>query len=439
MRTYKLLNWLAILALLIGVLPAGAASTPVVLAKPAPDSTAAPATSLPFVQNPIKSTAPTSASTWCVAGSFQPGGGWDNGSTPLYDDGTNGDLVAGDGIYSLDYAVAKAAGYYEWKVFSCGTWNGYSGEEGDNKWLYTTTNPETVKFIFDTNTLTDGYKPSTNMANVVDSSAALTNTWTAVGDWQGWDQNSTATIMNPIAPGLYAVTYTVASAGAHMYKATETGSWSHQFGPDGRSVNSGNYNFTTTSANQVVGFYVDTARGRINAVPAGTPGTANWYLRGTMNGWSGTQDQLYDDGTHGDLVAGDGVYSLDYTFPSDRYISVEDHRQRLEHQLPQQQCLAVCQHGQPDRQIHARHEYLLRRLVAGSRTSSTPTTIFRPPGRPLARGKAGTSPTQRPRPDQFGDRAVRASVIPFPAASNYTFKVGKTGNWKYPVWRWWPR
>jgi hypothetical protein len=43
-----------------------------------------------------------------------------------------------------------------------------------------------------------------------------------------------------------------------------------------------------------VAFYLDAARARIMAVPAGTPGTAQWYLRGTMNGWSGTQDQLYD-------------------------------------------------------------------------------------------------------------------------------------------------
>ena len=310
----RLLNWLAIIALLLGALPAGVVPTRVAVAQPASELTTAPTASLPFAQP----NAPTSASTWCVAGDFQTGGGWDNGSTPLYDDGTHGDFVAGDGIYSLDYSVAKTAGYYEWKIFSCGTWNGYPGQ-GNNKWLYTTANPQTVKFVFDTNTVTDGYKPSTNLANVIDSSGALTNTWTAVGDWQpggAFSNTLPASQMAQIAPGLYAVTYTVSIAGAYQYKVTETGSWAHQFGPDGRSIDSGNDNFTTTSANQVVGFYVDAARGRIKAVPAGTAGTANWCAAGSFQpggGWDNGSTPLYDDGTHGDFVAGDGIYSLDYS------------------------------------------------------------------------------------------------------------------------------
>ena len=46
-----------------------------------------------------------SATNWCAAGSFQA---WNNASTPMYDDGTQGDLVANDGIYSLDTAVSVA-------------------------------------------------------------------------------------------------------------------------------------------------------------------------------------------------------------------------------------------------------------------------------------------------------------------------------------------
>ena len=304
MKRKTLVVWLTVLAVLVSLLPLNvspAFSKPIERVIPEQGEGTLPA-------------APAAASNWCVAGDFQ---GWNNGSDPLYDDGTHGDLVANDGVLSLDYAITQTVGYAGWKIFSCGTWTGYPGEEGDNKWLYTTTNPETVKFVFDTGTVNDGYRPSTNLANVIDSADMLTNTWTAVGNWQPggiFSNTLPASQMAPVAPGLYAVTYTVPSAGAYQYKVTETGSWAHQFGPDGRSVNSGNFNFTTTSANQVVGFFLDVARGRIRAVPAGAAGTAQWYLRGSMNGWSGTQDQLYDDGTHGDLVPGDGIYSLNYTF-----------------------------------------------------------------------------------------------------------------------------
>jgi glycosidase len=307
MKHKTLIIWLTVLAVLVGLFP----------------QMARPALSQPVDRAPIDQPertvplAPAAPSNWCVAGGFQPGGGWNNGSDPLYDDGTHGDLVANDGVFSLDYVVAKAPGYYEWKFFACGTWDGYPGEEGANKWLYTTTNPQTVKFLLDTNVNADGYKPSTYLTNVADSFAALTNTWTAVGNWQSaiWNNNDPATLMTQIAPGRYAVTYTVAAAGTYMFKVSRTGSWDQQFGPDGRSVNSGNFTFTTTSPNQVVGFFLDAGNARIQAVPAGTPGTASWYLRGSMNGW-GTSDPLYDDGTHGDLVAGDGVYSLAYPLAS---------------------------------------------------------------------------------------------------------------------------
>ena len=89
-------------------------------------------------------------SNWCVAGGFQPGGGWNNSSDPLYDDGTHGDLDQGDGIFSLDYTIAKPAATYEWKIFECGSWNGYPGEGSGNKWLITSIDNQMVTFTFAT-------------------------------------------------------------------------------------------------------------------------------------------------------------------------------------------------------------------------------------------------------------------------------------------------
>jgi glycosidase len=418
MKRKTLVVWLTVLSVMVSLLPINAL----------------PAAAQPIDRSPIDQTerttpaAPTDASTWCVAGGFQPGGGWNNGSDALYDDGTHGDLVPGDGIYSLDYSIAKAAGYYEWKIFSCGTWNGYPGEEGNNKWLYTTANPETVKFVFDTNTLNDGYKPSTNMANVVDSFSALSSTWTAVGDWQGWDNGSITTTMSLIAPGLYAVTYTVPTAGSHLYKATETGSWTHQFGPDGRSTDSGNFNFTTTTADQVVGFYLDAARGRIKAVPAGAPGTASWYLRGTMNGWSGTQDQLYDDGTHGDLVSGDGVYSLNYTFASagDYFwkITVNDWSTNY----PNNNAWLTVAAGQTvrftlDTNNHNDDWWPKSNIVNANDVLPTTWTAVG-----AWQGWANANPASALSTFGSGQYAVTYTVA---SPTNYSFKIVKTGEWEH--------
>ncbi|MCZ7670195.1 MAG: hypothetical protein M5U34_24995 [Chloroflexi bacterium] len=62
-----------------------------------------------------------SAASFCVTGDFN---GWDNGGQPMYDDGTHGDIAAGDGVYSFAYTYASA-GLQEWKVVECGTWTGF--------------------------------------------------------------------------------------------------------------------------------------------------------------------------------------------------------------------------------------------------------------------------------------------------------------------------
>ncbi|MBK8935982.1 MAG: hypothetical protein IPM76_27430 [Chloroflexi bacterium] len=58
----------------------------------------------------------TAAINWCVAGDFNS---WNNSSTPLVDDATAGDLIAGDGVYSLDLVI-PTAGRYEFKAVECG-------------------------------------------------------------------------------------------------------------------------------------------------------------------------------------------------------------------------------------------------------------------------------------------------------------------------------
>ena len=211
-------------------------------------------------------------SNWCVAGDFQPGGGWNNSSDPLYDDGTHGDVSADDAIFSLQYTILKPASTFEWKIFECGTWNGYPNEGSGNKWLYTIMDNQVVTFTFNTNPLNDGFTPLSNIAMVTDSGNVLTS-WTAVGDWQSppWNNSDISTLMRPIGalnPGVYFLHHKVATPGIHLYYMTSSGSWDRQIGPDGRSVNSSpTGTFTTTVPDQNITFVLDTNRPGIKTVP----------------------------------------------------------------------------------------------------------------------------------------------------------------------------
>ncbi|MDY0003154.1 MAG: choice-of-anchor X domain-containing protein [Polyangia bacterium] len=64
-----------------------------------------------------------------MTGDFQ---GWDNTTHPMNDDGVNGDLVAADGVHSLD-SVVFDSGIYGWKVTTCGDWN--ESYPANNAWL----------------------------------------------------------------------------------------------------------------------------------------------------------------------------------------------------------------------------------------------------------------------------------------------------------------
>ncbi len=246
------------------------------------------------------------ASGWCVAGSFN---GWNNSSDPLYDDGTHGDLIPEDGIFSLSYTIADA-GRYEWKIVTCGDWS--TAYPAANAWLRTDAANQTVTFTFDTqNHGSDaGWSllPAQNIVNVTGDT--LPTSFTAVGDFQGWDNNDAATALTDVGYGFYVLTTTIASAGDYIGKVTVTGSWD-AFGADGRSVDARNVNFTTTGDNETVVFLLDTNTGRLTITPQGSR-SGNWCVAGDFNGWNNSSDPLYDDGTHGDLIGGDGIFSLDY-------------------------------------------------------------------------------------------------------------------------------
>lgn len=202
----------------------------------------------------------TSAQVWNVAGVFNS---WNNAGNQMYDDGTNGDLVSGDGIFSADITIATP-GRYEWKVTAWGSWA--TAFPPSNSWLITTTSNQVVKFTFNTNTLADIWQPNNNILNANDMPA---NNIVAVGDLQGWN-NSGPQIMHDdgldgdwlAGDGIYCWHTVVVTPGDYQWKVVVSGSWD-AWGTDGRGINAANATVTTTNPNQNVYLYFNKKTGRI--------------------------------------------------------------------------------------------------------------------------------------------------------------------------------
>ncbi len=177
---------------------------------------------------------------------------------PLYDDGTHGDVTPADGIYTT-VVTPTTAGRYEWKAADA-AWT--ESWPSSNAWLVTSAANQPVLVTLDTNLHSDGWTPSQYIVNANDG----VTTWTAVGDWQLWNNADPTTAMTPVGGGLYRFATVIQTAGVHQYKLVKSGSWDAvgQDGPGGgRSINSGNLDFTTSVNNELVVFWFNPATGRI--------------------------------------------------------------------------------------------------------------------------------------------------------------------------------
>jgi glycosidase len=201
------------------------------------------------------------APVWYVRGEFNSWGT----SDPMYDDGTHGDPTAGDGIFTVEVTI-ETAGRYEFKIAS-ENWSSFYPGSG-NSWLDTTTANEVVTITLDTNTHSDGWFPDSNRIGVSVEPA----TWTAVGDWQSWNNADPATTMTSLGGGLYQLLIPIASPGSYQFKTTKTGSWD-AIGSDSRSVNAANAAFETIVEDQNVIFTVDALAGRVKVEVEEVPPT----------------------------------------------------------------------------------------------------------------------------------------------------------------------
>ncbi len=203
------------------------------------------------------------AQTWNVAGDFNS---WNNQGNPMYDDGTHGDMVAGDGIFSDTIHISNP-GRYEWKATAYGDWN--TVFPGANSWIYTSVSNQSVLFTIDTNSHSDNWMPAKDIVNA-DDQINPTDTIVAVGDHNGWNNDDASTMMKDdgqngdvaAGDGIYTYHAVIATAGTNNWKPTLKGTWD-AWGGDNRSINSGNAQYTTSTDNQDVYFYLNVNTGRI--------------------------------------------------------------------------------------------------------------------------------------------------------------------------------
>ena len=178
-----------------------------------------------------------------VAGDFN---GWNAAGNLMTE------TYAGSGIWQV--SLNMSTGRHEFKITE-GDWAW--AWPGANSWLYADGSGN-VTITFDSNTYADGWSDSWGRVGVnVDP-----GTWTAVGDWQGWDNASSGTAMPPEGGGIYGLQYFIASPGNYQYKAVDSGSWD-AIGADARSVNASTLYFTTAYPNQPVVFSVNATNGTI--------------------------------------------------------------------------------------------------------------------------------------------------------------------------------
>jgi hypothetical protein len=210
---------------------------------------AAPAEPLP-VSPPL---AP--AEGFCLAGDFQE---WNGSSTPLLDDGTQGDQTAGDGLYSRSVTFAET-GRYLWRVLPCGDWDHAVPER--SAWVFVTAPDQAITFTFRPGAVDGRFWPNTYALTANDTLPARL---VAVGTFQTepFDNDDDQTGLEPLNRDQFQLAYRIAQPGTYQAYVSVQGR-GESVGANGRSMEAVPLEFTTRMASEWVLFQYDGRSSRI--------------------------------------------------------------------------------------------------------------------------------------------------------------------------------
>jgi hypothetical protein len=194
---------------------------------------------------------PTSMSgSFCLSGDFQS-----EKTNQLQDDGANGDIKGGDGVYSLVLEVAEP-GRYRWWVTDCADHDIKFPLQG-KAWLYTEQRGQSVRFTLDTNVYTDRFYPPTYIVNAKDSGRSFV----AVGDFQDWDNEAIDSVLMPVENGRFQRIVTIPEPGIYSGLVVAKGTWDGYMAY-GRSDQWDTFQFRTLRPDERVAFLFDPQTGR---------------------------------------------------------------------------------------------------------------------------------------------------------------------------------
>jgi hypothetical protein len=180
-----------------------------------------------------------------VAGDFN---GWNAAGNVMTD--------LGGGIWQVD--LSQVSGRHEFKV-TIGDWSQNWPGSG-NSWLFGD-GAGNVTITFNANDVQDGWRGNWGRMGL----STDPGTWTAVGDWQAW--NNAGPGMVSMGGGVYEYQQALAP-GWYQWKAVVTGSWDG-IGDDFRSLNANTTWFEVTTADPLAIFQVNAGTGviRVDVVP----------------------------------------------------------------------------------------------------------------------------------------------------------------------------
>lgn len=222
---------------------------------------------------PLAVTPPADAQDgYCISGDFQE---WQDIVTPLFDDGSEGDRTADDGIYSRTITFAEP-GRYLWRVQPCGKWG--LGVPEKSAWVFATSANQPITFTFNPAVSPNTFWPQSYAFTANDTLPARP---VAVGSFQvkHWDNKDARTQMAPSGNGQYQLTYRVPSPGTYetfvVLQGLEDG-----IGASGRSREPVPLKFTTEFPSEMIVIQYDGRTDRI-AVFYGM----SWWLSWLGYGW----------------------------------------------------------------------------------------------------------------------------------------------------------
>lgn len=204
-----------------------------------------------------------SANPWYARGEFN---GWAGTAHELVESGV------GTGIFVVNITGLTANQASLFKVTD-DTWT-TSFPSNDSRFVADGAGNVTISL--DTNSAGDGFSPDTN--RVLTTPVFPATTYTAVGDWQGWDPASVSTVMVDQGAGIYTLNATIATAGAHEYKVALDGAWTTQITATGLATDGPTVPFTSVAANEDWVFTVDTANNTIKAELVPPSSVSDWML-----------------------------------------------------------------------------------------------------------------------------------------------------------------